>query len=227
MSISALRALPIVLAPLLVAAALTVACSHDDDDHSHDYPSGHTTAFPACTEITQACHVVDVGEGPIHDCHDLAHGASSEDVCLQKRADCLALCKAANPDAGGSAGACASDARKDVYTAGLSKQGAGLTVKIVDATPAPPAKGTNVMTLQVLDGAGKPLDGASVQVTPFMPDHGHGSAVPPVVTPAGSDGKYAVDKVYLAMAGLWQLTITVTPAGGTRGEVVFSFCLDG
>lgn len=128
---------------------------------------------------------------------------------------------------GGSGGACASDTRKDTFTAGIAKQGAGVSVKILEATPAPPAKGTNVMTLQILDAAGKPLDGASVQVSPFMPDHGHGSAVTPVITPAGSDGRYAVDKVYLAMAGLWTLTVRVTPAGGAPNEVVFSFCLDG
>jgi hypothetical protein len=124
------------------------------------------------------------------------------------------------------ASACETDTRKDTYVAGLSKSAGPLSVRIVDATPAPPTKGTNVMTLQIVHGGGKPVDGATVSVTPFMPDHGHGSAVVPVVTPMG-DGKYSVSKIYLAMAGLWKLTITVTPAGGSPSDTAFSFCLDG
>lgn len=86
---------------LLAMSALATGCSSEDDHgHSHDYPNGHTTAFPACTEITQACHPVDVGEGPIHDCHDLAHAATSEDSCVQKKAECLGLCRGAAADAG-------------------------------------------------------------------------------------------------------------------------------
>jgi len=127
---------------------------------------------------------------------------------------------------GGGKGACATDSRKDIYTAGLSKQGTGLTVKVMDATPAPPSKGTNVMTFQVLDAAGKGVTGATVAVTPFMPDHGHGSAVVPIVKDAG-DGKYTVEKIYLSMAGLWTLTVKVEMPGQGPQEVSFAFCLDG
>lgn len=123
-------------------------------------------------------------------------------------------------------GACAQDTRKDVYTAGISKPADALVVRIVDATPAPPAKGMNAMTIQVADGAGKPVDGATLTLTPFMPDHGHGSAATPVVTAKG-DGKYAVEKIYLPMAGLWTLTVKVEIAGAAPAQTTFSFCLDG
>lgn len=123
--------------------------------------------------------------------------------------------------------ACAQDTRKDVYTAGLSKKTAGaLSVKIMEATPAPPAKLTNAMTFQVLDGAGLPVDGASVSVVPFMPDHGHGSAVKPSVTPKGG-GVYAVANLYYPMPGLWRVTVTIQVPNAAPQDVAFSFCIDG
>lgn len=121
---------------------------------------------------------------------------------------------------------CAADTRKDIFTAGLTKPAGTYTVKIVDATPGPPVKGTNAMTLEIRDAGGQPVDGATVTVTPFMPDHGHTSAVAPVVTPSGG-GRYTVTKIYLSMAGLWKLTVGVQPPGGALQEAVFQFCLDG
>lgn len=121
---------------------------------------------------------------------------------------------------------CAADARKDVYTAGLAKAAGALSVKLVESRPGPPIKGTNAMTIEILDAAGQPVDGAMVTVTPWMPDHAHGSAVKPVITPTGG-GKYEVEKVYLAMAGLWQIKVSVQPPSGGLEEATFQFCLDG
>jgi hypothetical protein len=77
------------------------ACS---DSHSHDGVDGgaHTSAFASCQAILDACHEVDTGEGPIHDCHDVAHDATSEETCAPKKAACLATCAAAAADAGPS-----------------------------------------------------------------------------------------------------------------------------
>jgi len=132
---------------------------------------------------------------------------------------------------GGSSGfqskACSQDARKDIYTAGLSKKNDALQVMIVESTPSPPKKGTNTMLLQIVDAAGKPVEGATVSVTPYMPDHAHGSAVVPAVTSMG-EGKYAVAKLYYPMPGLWKVTVTVQMAGGAAPqEVAFNFCFDG
>lgn len=128
---------------------------------------------------------------------------------------------------GTSQSACERDTRKDTYASGLAKKGATFTVKILDAQPAPPVKGTNVLTLQVSDSAGAPVNGATLTVVPFMPDHGHGSAVAPVVTALGADGKYTVDKLYLAMSGLWEIRVNVTAPGAAPSDVTFAFCLDG
>lgn len=122
---------------------------------------------------------------------------------------------------------CAADARKDVYTAGLSKPAGSFSVKLVESRPGPPIKGTNAMSLEIVDAGGQPVDGATITITPWMPDHAHGSAVKPVVTPMGS-GKYEVEQVYLAMAGLWQVKVAIQPpGGGPLQETMFQFCLDG
>jgi hypothetical protein len=141
----------------------------------------------------------------------------------------LAACGSDDSSGNGSAlsTGCAADNRKDVYTAGMTKPAGSLEVKILDAKPGPPVKGTNEMTLEVLDASGQPVDGASITVTPFMPDHAHGSAVTPIVTPSGG-GKYAVTKVYLAMAGLWKITVSIQlPGAAALQEAAFQFCLDG
>ena len=128
---------------------------------------------------------------------------------------------------GGSTSACAQDGRKDVYTAGLAKQtAAALSVKIMSATPAPPAKLTNALTLQLLDAGGQPLDGATLSIAPFMPDHGHGSAVKPTVTAKGG-GVYDVTNLYYPMPGLWRLTVTIQLPNVAAQDVAFSFCIDG
>lgn len=152
----------------------------------------------------------------------------------------LAACSGGDPEttstsgttssgAGGSAAFCSSDPRADAYVVGLSRASKDGTLKVrfVDANPAPPAKGTNTFVVAIEDEAGKPVDGATVTLTPFMPDHGHGSSVTPQVAPGKDPGTYQVSNVYLFMPGIWQLTFDVTPAGQTKRSVVFTFCVEG
>ena len=124
--------------------------------------------------------------------------------------------------------ACAADTRKDIYTAGLSKPTASgaLKIELMDATPAPPQKLSNALVLKVVDAGGAPVDGATLSVTPFMPDHGHGSSVKPTVMPMGG-GVYAVSNVYLPMPGLWRLTVTVQMPNVAAQDAAFQFCIDG
>lgn len=120
---------------------------------------------------------------------------------------------------------CAADTRKDVYAPGLTKPAGAFSVKLVSTDPAAPTNQNNTFDFAVTDAAGAPLDGATITVTPWMPDHAHGSAVRPTVTATGG-GNYVAKNVYLAMAGLWRITVTVESAG-TRQDAVFQFCLDG
>ena len=123
--------------------------------------------------------------------------------------------------------ACEKDTRKDVYIAGLAKQGGAISVKLVDSTPSPPQKLMNALNIQVTDAGGKPIEKATITVTPWMPDHAHGSARIPTVTDKGG-GAYAIEGIYYPMAGLWQLTLSITPPGAAAPQdVVFNFCLEG
>jgi hypothetical protein len=120
---------------------------------------------------------------------------------------------------------CDSETRKDVYVAGLSKEGTGMTVKLLQSDPAPPIRGTNDWTLEILDGSGQPVSGAMLTVTPVMPDHGHGTTAPTINEAGG--GKYTVSKIYMYMAGLWQVTIDVKmPAAMAPSSVVYNICVN-
>jgi hypothetical protein len=124
--------------------------------------------------------------------------------------------------------ACMADTRKDIYTAGLTKQTAsgGMSIELMNATPAPPQKESNALVLKVVAAGGAPVDGATLSVVPFMPDHGHGSSVKPTVTPMGG-GLYDVSNVYLPMPGLWRLTVTVQMPNVAAQDAAFQFCIDG
>ena len=124
-------------------------------------------------------------------------------------------------------GACADDMRAQSYSPGMEVTGAKgvYRARLSAIDPAPAIKGTNAWTVEILDASGAPVDGATVTVKPFMPDHGHGSSIVPVVT-AKTGGVYAIDSLVLFMPGLWQTTITVTGPAGVD-TAVFSFCVNG
>ena len=122
---------------------------------------------------------------------------------------------------------CADEPRADTYVANLSKEGeAGrLEMVLVSSDPAPPAKGDNSWLVEVNDASGQPVDDATITLTPFMPDHAHGTLIDVVVTPA-ADGMYDAAPVNLWMPGLWQVTVDAE-ADGVEDSAVFSFCIEG
>src|SRR5262245_51772512 len=106
---------------------------------------------------------------------------------------------------------CEAETRDDIYSMGMSRSGdGGYQVVLVESDPAPPTKGDNSWQLRVLDPAGDPVDGMTVSVTPFMPDHQHGTPVRAVVTPSGANGEYAVTPINLWMPGLWKVTVALS-----------------
>lgn len=119
------------------------------------------------------------------------------------------------------------DVAVDSWSAGMSKPGsAGLyQFAIVAADPAPPDKGNNSWTLAVTDAGGAPVTDATVIVTPFMPEHNHGTN-PETVATTASDGQYLTEPFNLFMGGVWELTLS---AAGSLGSdaAVFSFCIEG
>jgi hypothetical protein len=124
---------------------------------------------------------------------------------------------------------CDADPRVDAYAANLVKASASgaLKVTLVSSDPAPPTRGTNAWVVKVEDGGGSPVTGAALEVTPFMPDHGHGSSVRPVVTEQGG-GAYGISPLYLFMPGVWRVTIALPSTDAGPGEsVAFFFCIAG
>jgi hypothetical protein len=145
-------------------------------------------------------------------------------------ASALAACggdDAAEPDAGYN---CEVEQRDEEFVAGMSKTGElGIQFTLVSSNPAPPARNDNTWILELHDSGGAPLEGATVDAKPFMPDHNHGTSIDVEVTPVdGMPGQYQLAPVNMFMPGVWETTIRATPAGGSQAErdsVVFTFCI--
>jgi hypothetical protein len=117
----------------------------------------------------------------------------------------------------------------DTFTVGLEKMGQGGTLdfKLMSATPSPPARGDNSWVVQVNQTASgaAPLEGAQLQVTPFMPAHQHGSPIMVQITPMPDAGQYKLEPVNLWMPGVWETTIRAS-AGTSTDSAVYKFCIE-
>ena len=114
------------------------------------------------------------------------------------------------PDAEITTYNCAADTRAETYTAGDEHMGLDGTidVKLLSSDPAPPARGNNswVILLSSMSAGvvGAPMDGlaSDITVTPYMPDHMHGTQILVEVTPVdGQTGEYTLSPVNLWMPG--------------------------
>jgi hypothetical protein len=116
----------------------------------------------------------------------------------------------------------------DTYRPGLERSGpAGYTVTLVDAQPAPPARGNNAWRIRVLKPNRTPARGANLSVDTWMPDHGHGSPITASVTAGAAAGEYVLDPVSLFMPGTWEVTITIRSGATEVDAVTFTFCIEG
>jgi len=125
---------------------------------------------------------------------------------------------------------CAEETRDDEFAAGLAKSGNGGTLgfTLMTAEPAFPIRGDNTWIIQInqMAGgvAGAPVDGVDMQVTPFMPDHGHPSGKTVTIEPTGTAGQYELAPINFWMPGLWETTIDAASASGDD-VVVFRVCI--
>jgi len=114
-----------------------------------------------------------------------------------------------------------------MFMAGVSgtTANAAYTVTITGAQPMRLMHGENTWQLTVADADGSAVEGATVVVTPDMPDHGHGTMPETFTATAGAEpGAYSVGPIPLQMAGVWQFSVEVTPAEGDADTAVLSFC---
>lgn len=128
-----------------------------------------------------------------------------------------------NDDA--AASICEADDRVDDFTVDLTKSGERHMVRIVAAEPAEPIRGDNTWTVQVTDPDGNPLEGMSIDASPWMPDHGHGTAVEEEVVEL-SAGEFELSPLNLFMAGYWEVTLELTDADGGTDEVMVAVCVE-
>ncbi len=89
----------------------------------------------------------------------------------------------------GGSGPCDDETRAWPYIPDMTAEGVnGTRVTLLRSTPTPRV-GNHSWSLAITDAAGDPVVGATVRVTPFMPEHRHGSPLVAVVQDQG-DGAY-------------------------------------
>ena len=121
---------------------------------------------------------------------------------------------------------CTMVTNDDTFVVGLEKMGQNqaLDFKLLEATPAPPARFDNTWVVQINAGSDG-LANADLQVTPFMLKHEHVSAIHVVSTPMTEAGVYKLEHVNFSMPGVWQTTIRAT-AGAQTDSGVYTFCIE-
>lgn len=121
--------------------------------------------------------------------------------------------------------ACADETRAVAYQAGLElvSEELGLRLTLLESRPGPRV-GNLRWTLQVLDAEGTPVTGATVKVSPFMPDHHHGSPLIPTIKESG-EGVYVAAPINLTMPGFWRTTVRVTTDAWTD-IVIIPLCIE-
>jgi hypothetical protein len=87
-------------------------------------------------------------------------------------------------------------------------------------TPDPPRVGATELSITLSRTDLSPVSGATFDVVPWMPAHGHGSPRTPSTSEA-TPGGYLTSDLFYQMAGSWELRITVLDAtGASHGFVV-------
>lgn len=142
----------------------------------------------------------------------------------------LAACGGSGSSTPDAADDCTNDPRAETFFAGIDHHGdaSSLDFVIVSADPAPPARPNNTWVLQVngmsAGVVGAPQTGVAMAVTPFMPDHQHGTPIPVNITTMPTAGQYQLSPINTWMPGLWTVTIQAQ-SGSVSDQTTFSFCI--
>jgi hypothetical protein len=118
--------------------------------------------------------------------------------------------------------------RAEALTVGLAKttpSGAKFSLRSMAPlapvqSPGPPG---NSWSIEMLDANAAPLSGA-LNVTTFMPDHGH--AGPPTIGVESSPGIYDIDELVFPMPALYSVTFALTRAGAEKESVALAVCVE-
>ena len=100
-------------------------------------------------------------------------------------------------------------------------------LQVVETSPAPPDRGDNTWTVQVVDAAGAPVAVTGITGAPFMPAHNHGTSPPDYPGASTDQVDWTVGPFDLFMPGLWELRLTIDRDENEQGQVVVPFCVEG
>ena len=123
---------------------------------------------------------------------------------------------------------CGDEERAEPFEAGTTGDGVNgtLSIRVDGSDPSPPDLNQNDWTLTVLDTAGSPLDGCTVEVDPWMPDHGHGSDSV-VGSATGEAGQYLLEAIDLIMPGFWSVDVQADCGAAGSDHAAFPICIEG
>ena len=123
--------------------------------------------------------------------------------------------------AGGTA---AATQERDPSLIRVSDQGRFNVQVSSDANPIPMRR-IHTWTIQVADRTGRPVDGAAIQVSGGMPEHGHGLPTQPQVSATETPGRYRINGVRFSMTGWWVLNLAIRTPDGRADTVTFNVTL--
>ncbi len=122
------------------------------------------------------------------------------------------------------------DGSPDTFVAGLERTGSAgvFSIRLTDSVPTPRDTGLYTWTIELIDGDGQPVSGATIQAEPTMPAHGHGTN--PKYTDAtetAAPGSYELIEMDLFMEGVWNVMIRVSTDDDRQDQIEYNFYLEG
>lgn len=99
-----------------------------------------------------------------------------------------------------------------------------LALELLSSDPQRPSKGDNTWVVELQSFDSSPLSAPKLEIFPFMPDHGHGTTLPPLVRPLGN-AQFEISELNLWMPGFWTMRFDVE-AEGMVDEMSLPLCVE-
>jgi len=84
-----------------------------------------------------------------------------------------------------------------------------LEMELVSTDPERQRRGYNAFTVRFSDLSHAPYEPAAATAVPWMPQHGHGTAVAASVYPGPNSGEWVIDNLNLFMPSYWKIYVFV------------------
>jgi len=90
-------------------------------------------------------------------------------------------------------------------------------VQIAPPAPAPKVNQMHSWQIELRSKEGAPVQGAHIEVSGGMPEHGHGFPTEPRVTAQAQPGRYLLEGMKFNMTGWWEIRLKVESPLGQDG----------